>query len=300
MEARAPGSTFKTLVAYAALEEGVATPGTTITSTGAITIQDEFDPSVTYVFRDWAAHGATDMYRGLARSSDVYFYYLSGGYRSGGVTYFEGLGAARLASYARQIGLGSPTGLDLPGEVGGLVPDPEWKEEAVGDPWFLGDTYTFGIGQGYLAVSPMQMAVLAAAIANDGDVLQPRLVRGTLTDGTLIEGAPIVRSRLGNHDDSLAVIREAMRITAAPGGTAVTGQPAGLTIGGKTGTAEFGAIYPDGHYDTHGWYIGFAPFEDPEIAVAVYLEHGVGSTHAGPVARAMFEHYFNLGASTDE
>ena len=90
MEAHPPGSTFKTLVAYAALEEGVATPETKITSTGAIYIQDEFNPSVTYTFRDWAAHGTTDLYWGLARSSDVYFYYLSGGYRSGGVTHFRG------------------------------------------------------------------------------------------------------------------------------------------------------------------------------------------------------------------
>jgi penicillin-binding protein 2 len=294
MEAHPPGSTFKTLVAYAALEEGIATPETKITSTGAIYIQDEFDPAVVYTFRDWAAHGTTDMYQGLARSSDVYFYYLAGGYRSAGVTYFEGLGATRLADYARQIGLGEPTGLDLPGEVAGLVPDPEWKSEAVGDPWFLGDTYTFGIGQGYLTVSPMQMAVLAAAIANDGDVLQPRLVRGTRVDGELIETPRVVRTHLDNGGDSLAVIREAMRITAGPTGTAWRGQPAGLTIGGKTGTAEFGAPYPDGKFDTHGWYIGFAPFEDPEIAVAVYVEHGVGSTHAGPVARAMFEHYFGL------
>lgn len=296
MEAHPPGSTFKTLVAYAALEEGVATPETEITSTGAITIQDEFDPSVTYVFRDWAAHGTTDMYWGLARSSDVYFYYLSGGYRSGGVTHFEGLGATRLADYARQIGLGTPTGLDLPGEVSGLVPDEDWKTETIGDPWFLGDTYTFGIGQGYLTVSPMQMAVLTAAIANNGEVLEPRLVRGVHADGHFVETPRAVWAQLENGGDSLTVIREAMRITAGPGGTAWRGQPDGLTIGGKTGTAEFGIPYPDDEFDTHGWYIGFAPFEEPEIAVAIYVEHGVGSTHAGPVARAMFEHYFGLVA----
>lgn len=299
MESHPPGSTFKTLVAYAALEEGVATPDTTITSTGAIYIRDEFDPSVTYVFRDWAAHGATNLYWGLARSSDVYFYYLSGGYRSGGVTYFEGLGATRLADYARQIGLGQPTGLDLPGETAGLVPDPEWKRAAVGDPWYLGDTYTFGIGQGYLEVSPMQMAVLAAAIANDGEVLAPRLVRGIRSGGELVETPRVVTATLANEQESLAVIREAMRITAGPGGTAWRGQPDGLTIGGKTGTAEFGVPYADGDYDTHGWYIGFAPFDDPQVAVAVYVEHGIGSTHAGPVARTMFEHYFGPTESSE-
>jgi penicillin-binding protein 2 len=297
MESHPPGSTFKTLVAYAALEEGVATPDTRITSLGAIYVQDEYNPEVTYVFRDWAAHGTTDLYRGLAVSSDVYFYYLSGGYRQGGQTVFEGLGAERLADYARQIGLGTPTGLDLPGETSGLVPDPDWKEEAVGDPWFLGDTYTFGIGQGYLTVTPMQMAVLVAAIANDGEVLRPRLVRAIGRDGEFVETPRVVVDELANERDSLAVVREAMRITASATGTAWRGQPAGLTIGGKTGTAEFGAPYPNGNYDSHGWYIGFAPFDDPEIAVAVYVEHGIGSTHAGPVARRIFEHYFGL---TDE
>ena len=174
------------------------------------------------------------------------------------------------------------------------MPSPDWKEQVVGDAWFLGDTYTFGIGQGYLTVSPMQMAILVSAIANDGAVLQPRLVRGIRDDGELVETPRVVAAQLADEGDSLSVIREAMRITAGPGGTAWRGQPDGLTIGGKTGTAEFGIPYPDGEFDTHGWYIGFAPFEDPEIAVAVYVEHGIGSTHAGPVARAMFEEYFNL------
>jgi cell division protein FtsI/penicillin-binding protein 2 len=143
----------------------------------------------------------------------------------------------------------------------------------------------------------MQMAVLVAAIANDGEVLRPRLVRAIGRDGEFVETPRVVVDELANERDSLAVVREAMRITASATGTAWRGQPAGLTIGGKTGTAEFGAPYPNGNYDSHGWYIGFAPFDDPEIAVAVYVEHGIGSTHAGPVARRIFEHYFGL---TDE
>ncbi len=295
MEAHPPGSTFKTLVAYAALEEGIATPDTKITSTGALVIRDEYDPSKSYIFRDWAAHGTTDLYWGLARSSDVYFYYLSGGYRRNGVTVFEGLGADRLASYATLAGLGRSTGLDLYGETGGLVPDSTWKQDTVGEPWYLGDTYTFGIGQGYLTASPMQMAVWAAAIANDGIILEPRLVRGVQQSGVLTELPTVITNELANEGDSLAIIREAMRITAGPGGTGSRGQPAGLTIGGKTGTAEFGPQLTDGSYDSHGWYIGFAPFDDPKIAVAVYVEFGVGSFHAAPVARTAFEYYFGLG-----
>ncbi len=298
MEAHPPGSTFKTLVAYAALEEGIATPQTRITSTGQLVVRDEYDPSKTYIFRDWAAHGTTDLYWGLARSSDVYFYYLSGGFRRNGVTEFEGLGADRLADYATRAGLGSATGLDLLGETGGLVPNSTWKETVVGEPWYLGDTYTFGIGQGYLTASPMQMAVWTAAIANDGFVLEPRLVRGFQRDGVLSELPPVVKYELANELDSLAVIREAMRITAGPGGTASRGQPPGLIIGGKTGTAEFGPKLANGGYDSHAWYIGFAPFDDPQIAVAVYVEYGVGSFHAAPVARAAFEHYFGLSEAT--
>lgn len=297
MEAHPPGSTFKTLVAYAALEEGVATPNTTITSEGSISIQNEYDPSVTYVFKDWAAHGPTDLYQAIARSSDVYFYYLSGGYRSEGKTLFEGLGGTRLANYARQSGLGQPTGLDLAGEVGGLVPDPTWKRDVIGDHWFLGDTYTFGIGQGYLTTSPLQMAILTAAIANGGEVLTPRIALGTHNANGFIETSREVRNRLSDENHSLAVVREAMRIAAETGGTAWRGKPNGLTIGGKTGTAEFGQPYADGEFDTHAWYIGFAPFENPEIAIAVYVEHGIGSYEAAPVAKAMFEHYFDIAKS---
>lgn len=297
MEAHAPGSTFKALVAYAALEEGIATPGTTITSEGAISVQDEYDPSVTYVFKDWAAHGPTDLYQAIARSSDVYFYYLSGGYHSEGETLFEGLGATLLAHYARESGLGQPTGLDLAGETGGLVPDPTWKSDVIGEHWFLGDTYTFGIGQGYLSTSPLQMAILTAAIANGGEVLIPRIALGTHTVHGFIGTSRAIRNRLSDKKHSLAVVREGMRVAAEAGGTAWRGKPDGLTIGGKTGTAEFGLPYADGEFDTHAWYIGFAPFENPEIAVAVYVEHGIGSYEAAPVAKAMFEHYFDIPTS---
>lgn len=299
MEAHSPGSIFKPLVAMAALDEGIATPDTKITSTGAITVQDIYDPSVTYVFGDWAAHGRLNLYEGIARSSDVYFYYLAGGYRQGGRQVFVGLGPEKIAEYARASGLGRPTGVDLPGETEGLVPDPVWKERAVGDPWYLGDTYTYGIGQGYLTTTPLQMAVLTAAIANDGDLLVPYVVRGTERRGALTLTPTQVAGRLPNSPGAIAIVREAMREAAAAAGTARTGQPTGVVIGGKTGTAEFGPINANGSYPTHGWYIGFAPYDRPEVAVAVYLEHGVGSTHAGPVARAMFEAYFARQPLTD-
>jgi len=292
MEVKSPGSIFKPLVAAAALQEGVVTPHTQITSTGSISIQDEYNPDVRYIFRDWAAHGTLDLYRGIARSSDVYFYYLAGGYRQGGQQLFEGLGIERLAQYTRAAGFGRSTGIDLAGEADGLVPDPDWKEEQFGEPWVLGDTYTNGIGQGYLTVTPLQMTVLAAAIANGGELLQPRIVSALRNATGVTPTERVVNGELPIDDANLEVIREAMRITADPGGTALGGEPDGITIGGKTGTAEFGQIRPDGSFDTHGWFMGFAPYEDPEVAVIVYLEHGVGSTHAAPVARRVLEAYF--------
>ncbi len=293
MEVHAPGSIFKPLVGVAALQEGIATPATRITSNGAITIQDIYNPGVQYVFRDWAAHGTLDFYGGIARSSDVYFYYLSGGYDQGGAA-FEGLGADRVATYARAFGLGQPTGLDLPGEADGLVPDAKWKEDTIHEPWVLGDTYTFGIGQGYLTATPVQMAVAASAIANGGDVLAPHVVSGFRRDSGVQRQPSTVRDHLSVDPANLATVREAMRIAASPGGTAFEGKPDGVVIGGKTGTAEFGAQRPDGSYDSHGWYMGFAPYDNPEIAVIVYIEHGVGQTYAGPVAKRIFEAYFAL------
>ena len=293
MEVRPPGSIFKPLVAAAALQEGVASPDTLITSRGQISVQDQFRPEVFYVFRDWAAHGTLDLYGGIARSSDVYFYYLAGGYSQNGEQLFDGLGNERLARYSRAGGLGAPTGVDLPGEASGLVPDAPWKEAAVGDPWVLGDTYTFGIGQGYLSVTPLQMAVLAAALANGGEVLVPHVVAASRR-GDLVTPTPReVAQRLPVAPKHLEVVREAMRRATDPTGTARTGAPSGISIGGKTGTAEFGRPAEDGSFDTHGWYLAFAPFDEPEIAVAVYIEHGVGATHAGPIAREILGAYFD-------
>lgn len=293
-EVRSPGSIFKPLVGAAALQEGVATPSTRIRSTGALTVQSIYDPDVTYTFRDWTAHGVLDFYGGLVRSSDVYYYYLAGGYDDPDGTSFEGLGVERLAQYVRQFGLGAPTGLDLPGEAGGLVPDSDWKRDTYGEPWVLGDTYTLGIGQGYLTVTPLQMAVAAAAIANGGEVLVPRVARGFRV-GDHVELLPReVAGLLPVDRDHLDVVREAMKLAADdPLGTARRGEPEGVTIGGKTGTAEFGPQHPDDEFDTHGWFIAFAPYDEPEIALAVYLNHGSGALHAAPVAHDILYAYFN-------
>lgn len=291
-ETYAPGSIFKQVTGLAALQEGVASASTTITSYGYISVHNQYDPSIIYTFKDWAALGTLNFYSGVAQSSDVYFYYLSGGYEGNGQS-FQGLGAARLAKWARLFGLGAPTGVDLPSEASGLVPDPDWKQQTYGDPWFIGDTYVFGIGQGYLSVTPLQMARVTAAVANGGDVLQPRIVREVRNaDGQVVQpSTAIIQRHLPIDPANLSIMREGMR-QAADWGTARSGAIKGVAIAGKTGTAEFGAAHADGSYDTHAWYTCFAPFDNPQIAVTVFLNHGIGATDAGPVAAEILSYYF--------
>jgi penicillin-binding protein 2 len=290
-EMNAPGSTFKTITGLAALQEGVATTSTVITSNGYITVENEYDPNVVYYFRDWAALGPMDFYRGVAMSSDVYFYYLSGGKADEG---FRGLGEERLARYARAFGLGELTGVDLPGESAGIVPDAHWKEENWGEAWYVGDTYSFGIGQGYLAVTPLQLVNAIASIANGGQLLQPRLVKEIQDDhgNTLATFGPEVRRQVPVDPSNLAIMREGMR-QSVDYGAASSAKVPGLSIGGKTGTAEFGEQHADGTYDTHGWFVGFAPFEDPQIAVVVFIQRGGGFQNAAPAAARIFDYYFN-------
>jgi len=293
-EVHPPGSTWKQITGTAALQEGVATVDTTITSLGSISVEDEYTPGRVWVMRDWASLGTMNFYRGLAMSSDVYFYYLSGGYYQNGREVFRGLGADRLARYARDYGFGSPTGIDLPGEVEGLVPDPPWKEETIGEVWTLGDTYNFGIGQGYLTITPLQLVRATAAIANGGDLLVPRVVHEIVDEqGNVLQGVDRkVARQVSISNSNLAIMREAMR-QAVVYGPARTGASSRVTIAAKTGTAEFGRPLPDGRYpQSHAWYVGYAPFDNPEIAVVVFLEKGIGATNAGPVAGKIFDYYF--------
>ena len=292
-----PGSIFKQVTGVAALQEGVATPSTTITSRGYITVPNQYDPSIRYVFRDWAPLGTLDFYGGVAMSSDVYFYYLAGGYYENGREIFRGLDAANLARYARAFGLGATTGIDLPGESPGLVPDPTWKESTVQEPWVIGDTYNMGIGQGYVAVTPLQMALVTATIANGGDVLVPRVVKDVVdTQGkVVVPFQRTVRRRLPVDPSYLSVFREAMR-QAVSWGTAKDASVAGLQVAGKTGTAEFGEPMAGNKYETHAWFNGFAPAQDPQIAVAVFLEKGNGARNAAPTAARILDYYFHRQA----
>ena len=253
---------------------------------------NQYDPSVIYTFRDWRVLGTLDFYGGIAMSSDVYFYYLAGGYHEYGEN-FDGLGVDRLAQYARQFGLGRKTGVDIAGEADGVVPDPQWKEETFpGDTWVLGDTYNMGIGQGFLAVTPIQMARVVAAVANGGTLLTPRIVREVRDSQghVIVPNDPQIEGSVGVSDTNLAIVREAMR-QAVQWGSANPAQSSLISIAGKTGTAEFGQRFADGSYETHGWFSGFAPADDPQIAITVFLQRGIGATHAAPLGSKILEYY---------
>jgi penicillin-binding protein 2 len=295
----APGSTFKIVTGLAALQEGVATPNTTITSNGSLLVPRDYDPTLFDSFPDWRAGlGKLNFYRGIAMSSDIYFYCLAGGHCP---ELPQGLNNDRLARYARDFGFGQLTGIDLPGETDGLVGDAEWLRKVTGgaQPWYLGDTYFMGIGQGYIEATPLQVVRMTAAVANGGLLLRPKVVREIRdADGAVIvpPKTEVVR-RVGISEENLAVMREAMRQAVADG-TAAQAQVPGVPVAGKTGTAEFGrrlgegSIY--GRYQEHGWFTGFAPFDNPEIAVVVFHEQGGGALTAAPTASRIIKAYFDL------
>ncbi len=294
-----PGSTFKIVTGLAALQSGVATANTTIVSNGALLVPRDYDESIKDTLPDWRPGlGAMNFYRGLAMSSDIYFYCLAGG---GCDQLKEGVGNERLARYARMFGFGEPTGIDLPGETDGLVGDAAWLSKSSGgaQTWFKADTYYQGIGQGYVEATPLQVARMVTAVANGGQLLRPRIVREVRDAGgsVVLPERPDVKGRVGVSEANLAIVREAMRQAVADG-TAEKAKVPGLQIAGKTGTAEYGNVVAKGNtygrYKEHGWFVGFAPFDRPEIAVVVFHEQGGGALTASPTAGRIFKAYFDM------
>ena len=320
-DAYPPGSTFKVITAAAALANGAATPETLIYSPGELVVDNELNPGIQYVFSD-TVQGTYDLRRALSESSNVYFFYLAGGepFRHpdapprpegeqealdalaeegivAGDVEFNGVGPLALAEWAREFGFDDPTGIDLAGEVGGLIPDPALKQRTFGEPWVDGDTYNFAIGQGFVAATPLQMAVATATIANGGTIYEPQIVYEVRDSrGNLVRPfQPIVRRQLEIDPEALRVIREGMALSTLAGTShdALVALPE-MMVAGKTGTAEFAQTGPATGEEgmTHGWFIAFAPFDDPEIAIAVFFEFGAGYLAAaagGEVLRAWAE-----------
>lgn len=267
----APGSVVKPMVAAAALQEGIITPEKKLLSTGSITVPNPYNPDLPSVFKDWKAHGWVDMRRAIAVSSDVYFYEIGGGFSAPGAEDQPGLGIALIKKYLTAFGLGLGTGIDLPGEASGLIPDPAWKASAFdGERWLLGDTYHTAIGQYGFQVTTIELARAAAAIGNGGTLVVPTLVKDE-------EGE---RSPVGVLGEHLAVVREGMLLATKPGGTAAALDLPGLAVGGKTGTAQVGVR----NEFMNSTVIGFFPYEKPRYAFAIVMERARAGTQIGAPA----------------
>ncbi len=278
------GSTIKPIFAAGALQEKVITESTSFLSNGGLRIGEWFFP-------DWKAggHGTTDVRKALAESVNTFFYYIGGGYND-----FKGLGLSGLVKYSRLFGLGELTGIDLHGERKGFVPTQAWKEETKHEPWYIGDTYHFAIGQGDVIVTPLQVANYTAAIANGGTLYQPHLVSKILDTNNQVvkEIQPqIIRSNFIDADN-LRIVREGMRQTVTAG-SARSMSIVPVAVAGKTGTAQWST-----KKGPHAWFIGFAPYEKPQLVITVLVEEGVeGSTMAAPIARDILKWYFTVHPS---
>lgn len=269
-----PGSIVKPIVALGALREGIINPEKEILSTGSISVPNPYDPAHPSIFRDWKAHGWTDMKEALAVSSDTYFYSIGGGF--GGQA---GLGITLIDKYFDLFGLEEETSIPLVGEVSGIVPTPEWKKEKFnGDIWRLGDTYITAIGQYGTQVTPINAVRFTAAVANGGKLLRPTLLLGG-------EGDPVVR-RIDLPKKDFDIVREGMR-EGVEYGTSIGLNVPYVTAGAKTGTAEIGS----GKSYVHSWTAGFFPFEHPRYAWAVIMEKGPATNMVGAstVMRQVFD-----------
>ncbi len=260
-----PGSIVKPFMAFAALEEKIISPEKQIVSTGQLVIPNRYNPDQPTIFKDWKAHGAVDMRRAIAVSSDVYFYQIGGGFENQ-----KGLGIENIKKYLEKFGFTKKTGFDNIKEETGVIPDPEWKAKIFdGDVWRVGDTYNTSIGQYGMQITPIQALVAISALANGGRLLTPSIIftsTSTVASGQKITGGA----------DSFKIPKEGMRM-AVKEGTASGLNVAYTEVAGKTGTAELGAR----KQFVNSWVIGFFPYEKPKYAFVVVMERGPVSNLTG-------------------
>lgn len=326
-----PGSVFKMPTAIGILNEGVVTPEQKINDPGVIRIEETYlanDPNprsreyVCYIYKTTGGgHGDLDFLGGVSQSCDVYFYKVGGGYKD---EVPQGLGIWRIGEYARALGYGQKLGIELPGEQDGLIPDPNWKRVTVGENWSTGDTYISTIGQGYVLATPLQVLVSIATLANDGKLMRPTVVKEVLDpSGNVTQ--PFQPDMLWDitKDPKISIFDEnffdtgknktvepwtiemaklGMRevVTTGTAMDIFEGDP--IQSAGKTGTAEYcddiareKNLCVPGSWPSHAWYVGYAPYDDPEIAVIAFVYNGdEGARLAAPVVRSVIDAYFNL------
>jgi len=298
-----PGSTFKIIPAAAALEEQVIDRETTLTCEGELLLPNKYfpdDPEKAQVFKCWSewGHGSLAIIDAIAYSCDIYFYQVGGGFED-----LNGLGIERLRKYADAFGFGEPTGIALTGESAGLVPDERWKRVNYGESWVTGDTYNATIGQGYVLVTPLQLLNATAAVANGGTLYRPQVVHHvTDAEGHVVRDfVPEVIRQVPVSVQNLDLVREGMR-AAITHGTGHRANLAEIAVAGKTGTAEYsGPRDKEGDLPTHAWFTAFAPYDEPEIALIVFVSGGHnGAKVAVPIAARILRAYFGLPQPVDE
>ena len=290
-----PASTVKPMLALAGLVDGAVDPDTELTCTGTFQVgQDR------HTFHCWReqGHGPLTVDQAVVQSCDVFFYKLA-----------SRLGIGPVHEAFDEFGLGTPTGIDLPGERGGLNPGPKWKRKKRGGVWYPGETVMTAIGQGYMQATPLQLGVMAAALANGGYRVQPHLVRGVqnpISGDMSFRDYPRKRIALAAQGSrELALVRDAMRrVVSSIHGTAHRIAGGWVPMAGKTGTAQVVRIDRDRAEELdpeekarrlrdHALFVAFAPVEDPQIAVAVVIEHGISGGAASEVARQIVDSYFH-------
>lgn len=272
-----PGSIIKIVMACAGLSENAISAQTSFDTPSEIKIGE-------YTFPDWKDHGNTDIRRAIAESNNIFFYAIGGGFDK-----IKGIGIENINKYWNLFGLGGKTGIDLPGEVSGLLPNPEWKKKYKNEAWYLGDTYHVSIGQGDLLVTPIQMIRITAAIANGGKLLMPQLVNKIISPaGEVIkESKPVIEKEGFIDPGVIKIVQEGMRM-AVKEGSAKNLSDLPFSVAGKTGTAQF-----LNNQKTHAWFECYAPYENPEIAVIVLIDGGGGGHEiAAPVAKEILSYYF--------
>jgi penicillin-binding protein 2 len=274
-----PGSTFKIIMATAGLTEGIFNEHTAVGCAGAKAFYGR-------PFRCWrpGGHGSVNAKGSLKLSCDVYFYTL--GYK---------MGIDKIARYSRMFGFGQPTGIEIKGEKKGLVPDEAWSQAVRKHRWYPGETISVSIGQGPVLVTPLQMAEMTAMVANGGYKVKPHLMKDA--DLPPPEHVPI-------HEDALRIVREGLwAVVNEAGGTAYgSARLPGVEIAGKTGTVQvigysqrIDARSLPFKYRDHAWFTSFAPADDPQLVVSVFVEHGGGGSRvAAPIAQAIYAKYFGI------
>ena len=296
-----PGSTYKLITAAAALQEGNITPSTSRDIPSRI-LEIKGENGVIYPLVDWRAHGSgIDLTQAIAWSSNIYMFMAVCGIPNGSLQPHKAIGkdvdssASIFAYYQRAFGMGQPTGIDIPGEDIGRVPDPAWKARNYAGPeytdndrdWFYADTCFTAIGQQDVLATPLQIARMTAAIAT-GKLFTPHVAKDILdADGKVVRTVKPDWKPVPVDEANLAAVRRGMHESVLAG-AGLRAQVAGMDIAGKTGTAEFGTQRADLTYDQHAWFTGYYPYNDPEYVVTVYFDYGVGGDKAAPAAANIF------------